>query len=984
MLLSKNQPLRWVSVRSFLLSLILVLGAAHATAQSPAGASDSDWEQLIGSAEAAAAERQFADGIALARQARDVARDAQGEAHPNFLYANNLLASLYAMNGQYSDAEPLFVEILQRVRASSELGTPDVLIAHFNLADLYFRQGRLGVAADNYEAAYSTGLALGPSFRQQALEALAGLAEVDMALGRWDAAQQKYADLLEQAGTSDAVGPLPLIRWSRNRAEALSRSGVHDAAEVLYRDVLADAAENSGPSNPLTLQIQLEFAAALDRAGRRADSAGVYETILQRLQATGSTEGPIGLRVFEALGAISASEGRVAEAEAYYSDWLNAADADPRSRESEIRRARLKMARLYVQSDRDSEAKETYRQILDADPIDAVAGQSIRAAARLELADLLFQTAEFTEAEPLYRDALDRSGRLYGRSDATYRQALTKLAFVTQALGKSEEAMSLHAQLIVTARGHNETCQKTCALHLLAYAALLASDTEEAAPAAAMIIDALLLLEEHKGFTALDTAKLSIAIPGGFPGIIELLERSLFESEQPYQAIQLAQLRVSTTTATPLVDLMSRFPLSGSPSTSQVWNTQTVTVQTLERIHAEISPYLARLQTQDVQLTAAEFERFKDLKASYDRALDSETDAFRTRVEAFSFPVQLEQAARDGLMSAVLPGTVFVSANLLDDRLSIAFVSTEQAVVRSLARDASLERDIENSRLAIFYEGRGFGDFNTIGRLQTLYNAVFEPIRPELFSTAGQTLIIDVDGPLLYVPFAALHDGQSFVANTHQIVMSASPNLSLMNGLDAGETVTRLGETNDPVFRNLFSSLGFESQAFEGPAYDLSSLNRIASQGPSILQIESDIEFNALAPDSSILKSGDDSIPLNDLLVGLGAAGSDIELVALVKGRTLGTLGNGQPGPGGQLGSGEEVELIQRFAADSDIGGVLMSQWTQVLGNNEDLLSAFYRGWAIDGLSPAQALQQAQLSLLADPERQHPYHWAGFSLITAE
>ena len=45
------------------------------------------------------------------------------------------------------------------------------------------------------------------------------------------------------------------------------------------------------------------------------------------------------------------------------------------------------------------------------------------------------------------------------------------------------------------------------------------------------------------------------------------------------------------------------------------------------------------------------------------------------------------------------------------------------------------------------------------------------------------------------------------------------------------------------------------------------------------------------------------------------------------------------------------------------------------------LVSDFYEALQTDGLSKAAALQQAQKSLLANPQFRHPYYWAAFLVM---
>jgi CHAT domain-containing protein len=59
---------------------------------------------------------------------------------------------------------------------------------------------------------------------------------------------------------------------------------------------------------------------------------------------------------------------------------------------------------------------------------------------------------------------------------------------------------------------------------------------------------------------------------------------------------------------------------------------------------------------------------------------------------------------------------------------------------------------------------------------------------------------------------------------------------------------------------------------------------------------------------------------------------------------------------------------------------VLASLWRVDDQAAVDLMTAFYRGYLDDGLSPAESLRRAQLAVRADPRWQRPFFWAGFVL----
>jgi CHAT domain-containing protein len=59
---------------------------------------------------------------------------------------------------------------------------------------------------------------------------------------------------------------------------------------------------------------------------------------------------------------------------------------------------------------------------------------------------------------------------------------------------------------------------------------------------------------------------------------------------------------------------------------------------------------------------------------------------------------------------------------------------------------------------------------------------------------------------------------------------------------------------------------------------------------------------------------------------------------------------------------------------------VLASLWPVADASTAELMRTFYRARQT-GLPTAEALQQAQRALLADPATAAPFYWAGFQLV---
>ena len=77
---------------------------------------------------------------------------------------------------------------------------------------------------------------------------------------------------------------------------------------------------------------------------------------------------------------------------------------------------------------------------------------------------------------------------------------------------------------------------------------------------------------------------------------------------------------------------------------------------------------------------------------------------------------------------------------------------------------------------------------------------------------------------------------------------------------------------------------------------------------------------------------------------------------------------------------GEGLVGLTRGFMYAGAARVLASLWSVDDRATAELMERFYRGMLVEGLTPAAALRAAQLSLAAEPHREPPYYWAGFSL----
>jgi CHAT domain-containing protein/Flp pilus assembly protein TadD len=266
---------------------------------------------------------------------------------------------------------------------------------------------------------------------------------------------------------------------------------------------------------------------------------------------------------------------------------------------------------------------------------------------------------------------------------------------------------------------------------------------------------------------------------------------------------------------------------------------------------------------------------------------------------------------------------------------------------------------------------------------EELYEKLIAPLRPHI---RHSKLVLIPHGPLHYLPFAALRDPEIGRYLIEQHTLTYLPSASALRHLRAKETPVQ-GRTlvlGDPtsaapnleplpaaqkeaaLVANAFTtSPALGTQAAESRLYELGGevdLLHIAAHGiyepanPLFSRI-------ALAPGAH----HDGNLEVHEILGAVDLTG--VNLVVLSACQTA----------AGERSGGDEIVGLTRAVLYAGSPGVISTLWQIHDTASAVLMEGFYDHLR-KGLPAAEALRQAQLSLLAHPLYSQPYYWAAFSL----
>ncbi|WP_058556103.1 CHAT domain-containing protein [Thiohalocapsa sp. ML1] len=318
---------------------------------------------------------------------------------------------------------------------------------------------------------------------------------------------------------------------------------------------------------------------------------------------------------------------------------------------------------------------------------------------------------------------------------------------------------------------------------------------------------------------------------------------------------------------------------------------------------------------------------------------------------------------------------------LLEDKVRLLLTTPAGWHTAVVETDAdTLNTEIDALRTALTDSGS-----DAATPAQALYTRLVAPIAEAIDAAGLHSLLVHLDGKLRYIPFAALHDGEQWLAERWSLVYytAASERQPEAAGSGGGDwRVAGLG-VSEP--RGKFTPLPAVEQEIDGIVREDDSDPNGVLPGRALLNTafsETALRTEAADPANRILHlaSHFDLHPGSDadssLLLGTVADDGQphtLSLKALRESKPpldlrhidLVTLSACNTFMGGADDTGVEIEGMGTIIQRQGARGVLASLWPVADASTGVLMQTFYRLRAErPDLTKAQALQQAQLGLL--------------------
>ncbi|NEQ68611.1 MAG: tetratricopeptide repeat protein [Symploca sp. SIO2D2] len=406
-------------------------------------------------------------------------------------------------------------------------------------------------------------------------------------------------------------------------------------------------------------------------------------------------------------------------------------------------------------------------------------------------------------------------------------------------------------------------------------------------------------------------------------------------------------------------------------------------------------------------------QREQEIIAEFNNFLDSsEIIALVEQLSQTTRRQNLDLVDLNSLRDNLPANTALFYPLILEDRLELILTTPNAPPTH---RPIPIQREELNQLIVQLRRALTNPEADATVPAQQLYELLIQPLATVLREAQVQTLIYAPDGQLRYLPLAALYDGQQWLIERYRINNITAKSLTdfatppptqlriLAAAFTEGHHVVQVGNQ-----QFAFTGLPFAGQEVATLAATVPGtfklLNREFSPPAtvphmndySVVHLATHAAFLPGQPEDSFILFGDGSfVTLREVR---NWSLNNVDLVV---------LSGCETGLGGKLGNGEEIlglgYQIQRAGAK----GAIASLWSVNDHGTQILMNTFYNLLQQGNITKAEALQQAQVAIIANSQTavreqrgtiilettgaplpsavkqnlSHPYYWAPFILI---
>ncbi|MEQ8322458.1 MAG: tetratricopeptide repeat protein [Rhodospirillales bacterium] len=940
-----------------------------------------------------------------------------GKNHPDTINAESDLAGVYASQGRYVEAEILYIRAHEAFEQTLGADSPNTLVLIQNLGTLYTLQGRYAEAEPLFlRALEASERALGED-HPNTLACINNLAGLYDRQGRYSDAEPLYQRALEARERTLGVEHLDTITSMNNLGYLFSLQGRFSEVEPLYLRVNGALERKLGAAHPYTMSSTNNLGFLYFRQGRFGEAEPLFRRALEMRSNILGPEHPDTLNSVNNLAAMYHAQGLFREVEPLMVKLLEASERALGAEHPETLRAMHNLGEVYRALGRATEAEaliaqalERRERILGSDHPDTLISAN-------GLGNLYASQGLFSDAEPLFVATLQARERTLGPDHPDTLVSVNNLALYTELQRGAGVALPLFIRALEAANRTQSDLSIDRAIFLGNLGWLYHNELDRSSLGIFYLKQSVNVLQAMR-------ANMSELEDGSQAAFLK-------KNGSPYEILQSALIDQGRFSEAALVGRMlkeeefyefirRRAGEEGDPRETVIAFTASESDwarrmdEWRERPNRVAREYNALFEERSRVLASdavwSEQDEARLQQASV--ALNEANAAFNAKLDELGQELTVLASDKNGQMSREIaalnaqaadaysaaldhdgPRTALLQLLALEDATHLLFI-TPDAVVHE---EVPIKRDELNKMIFAARDTPGIGEPAAAGaadlpaiqsQLGALYDILIKPMKPHLEDAGIEVLLIDAQGAIRYVPFAALHDGKQYLGENYLLALHSAAALT-----DYGRTAPKFTQASafgvtlahdgfDPL-----PSVGAEIEALV-PGVDgvgiVSGLDflddrftRISLEGNlgqgEILHVATHYRMNPGNETKSQLLLGDGNF-LTPADIRDSQAFKRLRSVDLVTLSACETALTDQ-------GVGAEVEGIGNVMQRKGANTVIATLWAVSDDSTADFMTTFYTELLREGQTKADALQAAQAKLIKSEDHAAPYYWAPYIIM---
>ncbi len=331
-------------------------------------------------------------------------------------------------------------------------------------------------------------------------------------------------------------------------------------------------------------------------------------------------------------------------------------------------------------------------------------------------------------------------------------------------------------------------------------------------------------------------------------------------------------------------------------------------------------------------------------------------------------------------IDTVDPQATVIYPMILPDRI-VVIVATAGQPLRSYTTPKP-QAEVEKNLNDFFLTLNPIADSQLNRRLATqLYTWLIQPAEQDQALANAKTLVFVLDSRLRKIPMAALYDGEKYLIEKYAVTLS--PGMQLMEGGDlsaqkiqafvGGISESRHGFTALPEVASEVKAITKTVRAEQLLNQEFTSdaiADRVKYSQANVVHLATHGQFSSRQEDTFLL-TWDGQVNIRELAELLESRQGNRQKIDLLVLSACDTA----------VGDDQAILGLAGLAVKSGARSTLATLWPIKDRAAAQLMDNFYQQLHGDKAIKAEALRQAQLSLLRTPEFKDPFFWSSFVLV---